>query len=134
MAYATYADLVDYMVTVPVPQTEAERLLARASELLDECLIGAWYDTDEDGLPTDAAVALALQNANCAQAAYFIETGDDQGSMGRYSSVHIGDATLTSGLGGRGAAGSSVASRVAPQAKTFLRVAGLLPISPIIWG
>jgi hypothetical protein len=133
--YATRDDLVDspyVTATISVPDDpEATRLLTRASGKVDELLLTAIYDTDSGGAPTDAKVIEALKEATCAQAAWWLETGDESGVQGRYQSVGIGSVSLTrAGAGSaRGVAGDDTAS---PDAARVLRLAGLLQQEPLI--
>jgi hypothetical protein len=129
MAYATVAELTTYMVTLPVTSAEAGRLLARASELIDELLIGAWYPVDTSGLPTVLADVNTIRDATCAQASYFIDNGDDQGTQSQYDNIRIGDVSLA-----RGSGSNALISRAAPHAITILRNGKLLPITPMIVG
>lgn len=92
MAYATTGELTAWLpdgLTVPA---DATRLLASASRAVDRMLmvLGAVYDVDTDNLPTDADVIVALRNATCAQASWWIETGDEQGAASRLNSAGSG--------------------------------------------
>lgn len=125
MAYATYAQLSTWIgssQTVPA-EAEGDRLLARASSLIDRALIAAIYDVDSSGDPTDADVIQALADAACAQVAWWIKTGDELGDDGRWTSVSIGSARLSRGNGN----GASTSSRLAPQVLDILITAGLNP-------
>ncbi|MFG1997882.1 hypothetical protein ACGFNU_01890 [Spirillospora sp. NPDC048911] len=115
--YATVQQLQAFSGNTP--PADAERLLDRAAEFVDDLLLTARYATDAAGLPADPKIAEVLSRATCAQAAYWLETGDAEGAGAHYQSVHIGSITLT-----RGAGGSN--GRVAPQAATILRTARLL--------
>lgn len=64
--YATVDDYITY-VGVAVPEF-SPRVMARASRTIDRALVGAIYDTDTGGLPTDATLAGVLRDATCAQA------------------------------------------------------------------
>jgi hypothetical protein len=130
MPYATRAELVDYAPagTVIPDDPEATRKLTRASERIDLALISSVYDVDDDGLPTDAEVIAAMRDATCAQALWFMETGDETGAAGQYQTVSIGSVNL--GRGNSGMSQSRGGQDLAPQADTHLRLAGLLPGSP----
>lgn len=124
--YATTGDLAEYLDTEA--PANADRLLARASRVVDSLLIGARYATDEQDQPTDPTVVDALLDATVIQAAYWHHNGEpDQGSA-RYSSVSIGSVRLQGG--GAAAAGSVDGVEVAPGVVTVLQVPGLLPVSP----
>jgi hypothetical protein len=96
---------------------EAERLLVRASELVDDH-VRASYAVDDDDLPTDADVAGALRDAACAQYEAWLE---------------VGEANAIDGLAGaqiavEGYSGPR-APVLAPRARQFLRRYGLdLPV------
>ncbi len=90
-AYATRAQLAAYLgMAAPVdPDLGMERMLLRASELVDE-MVRAPYTTDADGLPTDADVAAAMTKATCAVVEAWLEVGetnDVDGLAGRPVSV-----------------------------------------------
>lgn len=107
----------------------AERLLARASEDVDDALLSALYDTDSAGMPTVPATVQALADAVCAQVEYQLATGDDgTGAAGRWDSVSIGPVSLSGRKDGPTAAGDV---DLAPRAHRALRRAGLLP--GVIW-
>ena len=79
--YASVDEYIDY-VGEPLPSVDEwashagmgapmeipPRIMARASLAIDKALIGARYEVDEDGLPTDAILVEALRDATCAQA------------------------------------------------------------------
>lgn len=107
----------------------ADRMLARASEDVDDALLTAVYVTDAAGMPTDPAVREALAEATCAQVEYQLATGDDgTGAAGRWDSVSIGPVSLSGRRSGRAAAGGV---DLAPRAGRALTRAGLLP--GVIW-
>jgi hypothetical protein len=127
-SYATTGDLARYLGTAP--PAGPRRLLVQATRRIDELLIAAVYRVDDDGMPTDPDHVAALRDATCAQAAWFDEIGDEQGSgiAERYTSVRIGDVQLT----GPGSSTESSRSdgRFAPDAVRILRLAGLLGPGP----
>jgi len=127
--YATHQDLINYTqgftFTVPA-EPESTRLRTRASEMVDEALLTAVYDTDPTTkLPTDPEVAAAMRDAMCAQVVWWDETGDEQGAMGQYSTVSIGSVALGRGSSPAGAVGGG--RTLGPPAATHLRLAGLTP-------
>ncbi|MFD3911203.1 hypothetical protein [Streptomyces sp. NPDC058603] len=125
--YATPEQLATYTGT-PTPEG-VERLLARASEDVDAALLTAVYSVDDDGDPTDPAVADALAAAVCAQVEYQTAMGDDgTGAAGAWDSVSIGPVALSGRTSGPPSA-SGV--DLAPRAHRALRTAGLLP--GVIW-
>lgn len=133
MAYATLSDLTAWLGATPDDTANATRLLTVASRRMDSVLIGAVYDVDDDGLPTDTDVAAVLRDAVCAQVEWWDETGDTSGTGagGEWSSVSIGKVSLGAG---NGVAGTPTGRRYAPEALEILRVAGLLPVSAYMVG
>jgi hypothetical protein len=123
MVYATAAELAAY-TGQPAP-ADAERLLTRASQDVDDALRTAVYSTDSAGMPTDPAIVAALSEATCAQVEYQQATSDDgTGAAGRWDSVSIGPVSLS----GRRDAPRGVGDvDLAPRADRTLRRAGLLP-------
>lgn len=126
MAYATVGYFEIYLDGEPLPPYP-ERLLDRASELIDEMLIGAIYETDADGEPTDPADIDTLKKATCAQAQYMAALGDETGALAQFTSASAGAVSFGRAIGSTGKA--TAASRYAPQAVTVLRTAGFLPVS-----
>lgn len=120
--YATPADLADWLGQ-PAPD-DAERLLARASRLLDNrLLLTAVYPTTPDGYPSDPQHAEALRDACCALAAWWLQHGDDgTGAGADYTSVTAGSISLTRATG---SGGMPRDPRVSPEAVEILRGAGL---------
>ncbi|MFF4177650.1 MULTISPECIES: hypothetical protein [unclassified Streptomyces] len=111
----------------PAPP-DAERLLARASEDVEDALTAAIYDTDDAGMPTDPVVVQALADATCAQVEYVAaQGGDDTGAAGQWDSVSIGPVSMSGRRGGP--VGSAV--DIGPRALRTLARAGLLP--GVIW-
>ncbi|MEU6441351.1 hypothetical protein [Streptomyces sp. NPDC047046] len=125
--YATPEQLAAW--TGEAAPADAERLLARASEDVDDALLSALYATDAEGLPTDPAVVAALADATCAQVEYQLATGDDgTGAGGRWGSVSIGPVSLSDPRDAPRAGGDL---DLAPRAYRVLRRAGLAP--GVIW-
>ncbi|MBK6015619.1 hypothetical protein [Streptomyces sp. MBT53] len=111
------------------PPADAERLLARASEDIDDALLTAVYRTDSAGMPTDPKVVTALADAVRDQIEYWAATGDDgTGAAGRWDSVSIGPVSLS---GRKDAPASADDVDLAPRAHRALTRAGLLP--GVIW-
>ncbi|MFI6534184.1 hypothetical protein ACIBHY_17115 [Nonomuraea sp. NPDC050547] len=113
-----------------VAPDNAELLLTRASREVDQALLSAVYDVDEDGAPTEAAHVTALMEATCEQVAAWVEEGESgTGVAGRWDDVQLGSLRLArrgrgsqAGVGG----GGSAAARLAPQAWKILQQAGLV--------
>jgi hypothetical protein len=115
--YATKTDL-DAFLGVASP-TDAERLLLRASELLDAVCVAA-FDVDSDtDLPADTDIAAALRDAACAQVEQWVEVGEANAIDGL-----DGTQFSLSGYSGRRA------PRLAPRARDILHAAGLLTYDP----
>ncbi|WP_344677231.1 hypothetical protein [Saccharopolyspora taberi] len=124
--YATRAELVAYAPADAVipDEPEASRLLARASEAVEELTFTAIYDTDADGMPVDPEDVAAFRDATCAQAVHWLETGDESGQAGQWGTVSIGSVSLS-----RNGAGNADGSdgRTPDTVSRPLRLAGLLP-------
>lgn len=127
VVYATTADLARYLGGAP--PLGARRLLHRASELVDEALLCAVYDTDAAELPTDPKVAQALARATCAQVRWWGETGDETGALAQFQSVSMSGVSLSRGSQARGNA--IPAQRLCADARMFLANAGLTGQGPI---
>lgn len=131
MAYATIVDLVNYL-NGEDPPPGAERLLVRASEVIDDLLIGAVYPVDDDGMPTKPAHVDAFKRAACAQTQFMgaaTKAGEDEtGWSSRYTSVAVGSVSY-SRAASPAAPGQTVIPEAASQAVSVLRTAGLLPVS-----
>jgi hypothetical protein len=111
------------------PPADADRLLARASEDIDDALLTAVYRTDSAGMPSDPKVVTALAEAVRDQIEYWAATGDDgTGAAGRWDSVSIGPVSLSGRKEVPAAAGDV---DLAPRAHRALTRAGLLP--GVIW-
>ncbi|MER6832707.1 hypothetical protein ABT320_01735 [Streptomyces cellulosae] len=96
--YATTTQLAEYLGTaVPL---DAVRLLTDASRALDDALKTAHYTVDDDGLPTEPAVAAAFAEAVCAIVQWWDETGDPVGADGGWDSVSAGPVSLSGRSGG----------------------------------
>lgn len=111
--YATAADYQAY--SGQTPPADIDRLLARASGLLDaEVLISAWYSTDTAGLPTDTTVAAAFADAACAQVEFWGEVGEDVDMSGPVEEVKIGSAQIryNSGAGTNRVEATTIGPRV----------------------
>ncbi|WP_113705369.1 hypothetical protein [Nonomuraea lactucae] len=119
VVYATAADYAAY-TDKPAPDGIAAAL-ARASERIDELLLGAVYNTDDNEMPTDPKEREAIMRATCAQAAWSLALGDPYGVASAFKDVQIGSVRL----GGRNTDGGP--PRHAPDAARILHTAGLLP-------
>jgi len=115
--YATTADL-DAFLGAAGP-ADADRLLLRASELLDAVVVAAFEVDADTELPTDTDIAAALRDAACAQVEQWVEVGEANAIDGLH-----GTSFALSGYSGRRA------PRLAPRARDILHAAGLLTYDP----
>jgi hypothetical protein len=97
-----------------VAPLNAERLLTRASELLDATATAPFIVSDTTGLPEDVDEAAALRDATCAQVRFWVETGEEHDIDGL-----AGSAVSVGGVTGRRP------PVIAPQALRLLRMAML---------
>jgi hypothetical protein len=111
--YATTSELADWLGTSA--PADAERLLERASELLDSIVVASFAVDPETKLPTDADTAAALRDACCAVVEFWREVGEENDVDGL-----AGTPVSTGGYSGRRAPANS------PRAIRILRQAGLL--------
>ncbi|WP_030271196.1 hypothetical protein [Streptomyces sp. NRRL B-24484] len=119
-AYATPEQLAAWLGQ-PAP-SDAERLLARASDDIDAGLLTARYPVDPAGVPTDPVHVAALADSVCAQVEYQLAAGEDgTGASARWSSVSAGSISLSASS--PGPAGGAV--DLAPRARRALQRAGL---------
>lgn len=135
MAAPVYATAVEYGASpygrAEVSGDELTAALAIASRDIDELLITACYEVDEDEMPTDTAVAEAIRDATIAQASYTVDASADlaDGELpAGVSSVSAGSISIT-------VAKPSAAIRVrgvaySPRAWSLLRGAGLTGREP----
>lgn len=125
--YATEAEYATWLGSA-APAGSA-RALRAASGRIDELLIAAVYDTDEDGKPTDSAHIEALRDATCAQADYQQSSGDpySTGVSGQWASVGIGSVSLSRG---QAKGGGTVVPTYSSEAEGILQRAGLIPHEP----
>lgn len=120
MAYATSEQLASYLeATAPA---DAGRLLTRASELVDDHIVTAFYDVDTNGLPTDTDVAAALRDATCAQVEYWIAGDEEDDILGPVESANLGGMSQGYGSGQN----RVTPMYLAPRAARHLRTAGLM--------
>lgn len=113
--YATEADLTGWLPSGVAPEAgDADRLLARASDLLDtDVLYAAVYEVDTaTSLPTDPDVIDAFRDAACAQVEYWLEVGEDIDTSGPVQGVSIGSVNIQYGAGDNRISPTTVAPRV----------------------
>ncbi len=120
MPYATGAQLTEYL-GAPGP-VDAARLLARASELVDDHTITAVYDVDTLGAPTYQPVIDALRDAACAQVEHWLAGDEEDDILGPLEGVSLAGMQVQYGAG----ANRPTPMYLAPRAARHLRSAGLL--------
>ncbi len=128
MAYATLADLATYTGRETVSPGD-ERLLQRASDLLDAVLANSFYTVDQNGVATSTVVQTALTEAACAQVEWWRITGDEFGAQGQFRPAP-GSTTLKSGLPVVAGTGFR---RLAPRAREALQVLGIYRHKALAW-
>ena len=77
-------------VTIASP-VDLARLLGRASEVIEEATMTAWYPHDDDGLPTDADTLAAFRDATCAQVEFWLAGDEEDDVLGPLSDLTIGN-------------------------------------------
>jgi hypothetical protein len=116
-AHATIDELENYIGTTA--PDDADRLLQRASELVDTRVFGFYEIDSVTDLPADARVREALRDATCAQVEWWLATGDEKEATARFAFPGIGSLNLR-----------TTGRRIAPRAADHLRLAGLLQVVP----
>ena len=116
VAYATVADLEARLsATYSVPEN-AEQLLEKASELIDEYVLGTRAaDIYESEDADDADRLIALTNAVCDQVEFWMEVGEEHDVSGLKGSMVAGRVQI-----------HPVPPALGQRAKRSLRLAGLL--------
>lgn len=94
--YANEEDLTAFLDGDAAPP-HPERLLEQACDLVDQMLIGAFYDVDDDGVPTDENDVTALKTATLYQVVWM--NGDEFGKKAQYSSMATGGTSWTRAAG-----------------------------------
>jgi hypothetical protein len=123
MAYATPEQYTTY--TGQAAPAGLDLLLIRAARIVDQALLAAVYDTEDED------VVAALRDATCEQAATWVAVGEDgTGALGEYANVSIGSVSLGRAQSGGAGGGGSAATRLAPQAWAILQQAGLTGHEP----
>jgi hypothetical protein len=123
--YATLADYRDWAHDETASITDG--LLARASLIVDEVLVGAVYQVDSDEKPTDPKIAAAITAATCAQAQWMDATGDTTGTgdVIAVESASIGSVSFSGQHTIAVAARTPSGAEIAPGTLRELRLAGL---------
>lgn len=102
--------------------------LQRASEDIDNALIGAVYATNANGLPTDPMLLDVLVRATSRQCEYLLAENDPTGVKKQFTSVNAG------GVNSSRAPGSLMPAMplLAPRAAQILHVSGVLQSAALI--
>jgi hypothetical protein len=127
--YATVGEFMAHLDPDSVP-ANAARLLKNASRRLDGVLIGARYDTDTDGMPTDPKIVDLFREAVCLQAQYIADLGDETGANANVNSQRVGGVATTRALSLVGGG----TPRVSPEMIELLRTSPLAQIHPFVGG
>lgn len=116
MAYATLAELADYLgVQENDLPSDAERILDRASEVVDYITLGRIDESDTE--QADAA-----KKATMAQYEWWSQIGDELGILQQVNQMSIGEFSF----GGAGSNSQAQISQISPRAEHYLFLAGLL--------
>lgn len=114
-------------VTIDAPE-DFDRLLERASELIDDYLRTAVYDVDDDGAPTDDDVIAALRDATCAQVEFWLAGDEEDDILGPVQGFSLGGMQVQYGAGPT----RTLPYYLAPRAARLLRNAGLYSGEPVV--
>lgn len=120
MLHATSEQLAAY--TGAAAPAEADRLLARASELIDSALLTASYAVDNTGTATDPEVLAALADATCAQAEFWLTGDEEDDVLGPTQGYAVGGMQVQFGAGENRTAPIDLA----PRAIRHLRLCPLI--------
>ena len=118
VSYATVTELTEF-IAGRTPPDDAARLLARASELVDDTVRAPFSIDATTKLPTDPDVAAAIRDATCAVVEAWMEVGESNDVDGL-----AGAQIAVQGYSG------PRAPTVQPRAVRALNTAGLLTIAP----
>jgi hypothetical protein len=124
-AYATDQELATYLGT-DAP-ADADRLLERASEVIDDHTRTAIYDVDADDMPTDDDVKAAFCKATCAQVEFWLTSDEEDDILGPVQGLTLGGMQVQFGAGEN----RMTPTYLAPRAARFLRDAGLYSHDPV---
>lgn len=132
MAQRVYATTAEYDSFAEEPFEGTDVVLGKrlrsASIEVEKLTRAAWYDTDEDGYPTEADVADAMSEATCAIVEYWESTDDPDGSESLAGAVKIGSVSLgtTSSSQTAKAPYERLLERIGTRAVDILTNAGLI--------
>jgi hypothetical protein len=116
MAFATAEQLTDYVAAGTEIPDDADRLLTRASELIDEVTFRRATDAWTSPLPDPPTEEqAALRDATCAQVEFWLAWGEDHDIEGIRGPVSLGSLRL-----------DELPMELGPRARRHLSLAGLL--------
>lgn len=127
--YATSEQLTAFLGASSPAPSDVDRLLARASEVIDQALRSSVYATDDAGAPTDAAVITALADATCAQVEFWQTADEEDDILGPLQGIALGGMQLQYGAGDN----RTTPTYLAPRAHRILVNAGLRGGQPVTW-
>lgn len=116
--YATRVDLSRYLSPDVAVPDDADRLLARASERVDDFVL-AGFTLAPDGLAADTAVRVALSDAACAQVEFWMEVGEEHDIDGIRGGVSVPGVSYDS------------PPTLAPRARSTLARVGLMNVGSV---
>ena len=122
--YATTTDLANGLHSAPPAGSRV--LLKRASRDVDDALLCAIYNVDDDGMPTDTEVSAALRAATVEQVCGMLASGDAKG-IGAQTPQSFSIGGLNVNTAGTGPA---KIGRLYRQAWLILQQAGLTNFGP----
>ena len=128
-AYADLSDLETYLdQAAPDAPSEAvaTRMLLRASEVIQEATMTAWYPTDVNGMPTDPDTIAAFRDATCAQVEFWFAGDEEDDILGPVDSLSLGGMTTKFSQGNA----RLTPMFIAPRAARILRNALVYRMEP----
>lgn len=117
VAHATVSQLSSWLTTQSSTPDDAERLLQRASECIDEYVLASFDVDDETKLATDSGTAASLADATCAQVEYWLEVGEEHDVDGIGGQIQI-----------TGGGSFAAPPELAPRARRILKAAQLMDL------
>jgi len=137
--FATVSDLnaAPWSLTA-LSAADAARMLAFASRLVSHATMSAIYDADTDGMPTDADLKEALQEATCSQVATWSALTVDPAAGAAdggttVASKSFGGASIQySVYASTAQARAKAATSLSQDARLILTEAGLTAAGPMV--
>lgn len=126
--YATLSQYRAWSGDVWTPDQIVTVTLQRASEDIDNALIGAVYAVNANGMPTDAMAIDVFSRACCAQCQFLLADNDVTGVKRQYTSMAAGGVTASRAP----AMTAMVLPPLAPRAAQILHTAGVLQSAALI--